>query len=1471
MFYAQASEWVPAGGEPSASPAASSGDMEVVYRFGYCTSVDCGNTPSGSPPSRVWLSGWQPARSFDYSMPLLPPGDPQPDGSHPRTVVMCAAHSYMKVVQLSEVCTTETISVVSPEPHGGPEACFQCLVQGAGGSTMSYLDTHQCALSALACTAASGATGAGPEQHLLDALVAVQSHLDGGSVHSGVVASSLEVIRAISDSTSSLAVVANAAVALRWASLNLVGTAAGDPEGLVAQANTVLSLMGSLQVTFEVLRAELLEGPNYMPTMDCGFTFNSKAVQETVARAVLSTLHPGAAPLAVGGSQMRQLLGLLDTTGVTGDMTFQLTDPSDATGEDPPQRHRRFLQASSPAPLPEVALPRNLATACNAAPLICPQPVMLKLSYIHDSTYLLMSLGRELWVTAAARYAGVPVQGLRADLVSGQMGVELVSMPNSSLAMLGSWATLQFPIDRQVTGATLSAGKLCARIDYSRMVPVITEQPTIVNGTIASCTVDSEGDYVVVQLSYGTMSDGSSGGKYTSLSRDGMLDIYDTAETPQSKYLFSRANMARFEVAVAVMVLLALALVAVMILRGVKTLHEDPFADETQPGSRKGKPPQRSVSRLRRQLGGSSGRWLTPTSSRRYLTVAYDEEDEDEAGITGSDHANISTGGVSTDSGADLPPRPLSLRNVMLMLSPVKQMQTLKRLSSPQSSTSGSAQANATGRPSTTDPGSDKGDEQLFMDELSSRLAPLGRPRLSTAGMLMPRSVSCESERQVMEGGQSRPEGSLSSVVSFVRSMTTQSRRNSSATKTLTQRLLDMDARGDRDQQGNTALHIAAGRGSLEAVQALLDSQEGFADVRHLDYQGRTPVHTAARAGHVEVLRVLLLRGLQLGATPARSRMLSESDAGNSDSDESQRALYARGPRSSRQLFSVNKRDSSGLTALHHAAQKGHAGVIAQLQEVAGDLLDVDCMDKSGSTALLLAVQGNHEAAVEQLLASNPAVDDADLMALHESVSGSERVSVSPLNCAMISGKFRMVRLLLQWLRQKEKAGLLPPQPDNSYNPFSDMGTDHSSDSDDELADFSSDDEIQWPAHPIPASAVSDGEPCDGTAPLLRDGAGLPGMEVEAPDQLNLPSDVPQSFENQVASKQGAGNRTSLFGTADMQPSHADPDGVEEIILDTTVHPAQSTGKSHCHFYPDSEQMCWDEHQGFWDSERQQAEAEGEAVMASAAPAQGMSKKAPAATGSASKAGKKASGKGPPPVKPAPTRSIKPPAGQLTAAKPSSSNAGTRKPGNSLSAETKKPKAAAATTAPSKKPASTATTGRRATAGSQSKPAGGMSKPAAAAKGSSAATAKGAKGASPAQAWGTKPAVRAPAKQPMRGDASTAAIESSASGAQTSASPRCSDGSDGLPSGMSHRAAAEAAVPRTASPARRLPTGSRPSTSHGPTPKARKHLASAANLYGVDLTQRPMSTSAAAQNGRQYDDAMSWGWGAPVMDRRASS
>ena len=65
----------------------------------------------------------------------------------------------------------------------------------------------------------------------------------------------------------------------------------------------------------------------------------------------------------------------------------------------------------------------------------------------------------------------------------------------------------------------------------------------------------------------------------------------------------------------------------------------------------------------------------------------------------------------------------------------------------------------------------------------------------------------------------------------------------------------------DVGNSGNCPIHIAATRGSLEELRALI---EGGADVNAVGEHGHTPLHEAVRQGHLEASRLLLVSGARL-------------------------------------------------------------------------------------------------------------------------------------------------------------------------------------------------------------------------------------------------------------------------------------------------------------------------------------------------------------------------------------------------------------------------------------------------------------------------------------------------------------------------------------------------------------------------------------------------------------------------------
>ncbi|MEZ0389043.1 MAG: ankyrin repeat domain-containing protein, partial [Verrucomicrobium sp.] len=157
---------------------------------------------------------------------------------------------------------------------------------------------------------------------------------------------------------------------------------------------------------------------------------------------------------------------------------------------------------------------------------------------------------------------------------------------------------------------------------------------------------------------------------------------------------------------------------------------------------------------------------------------------------------------------------------------------------------------------------------------------------------------------------------------------------NTTETKRL-QRLREMLARPEtnvnyQDSQGFTALSLAVGLGSPEAVALLL--QHPDVDVNLTNVNGDTPLH-----------------GAGYGKTGSRSQEVVE--------------LLVKG-----NGILINKKTQTGATPLYIAAQEGHTGMVEVLLRQKG--IEINVPDSAGATPLYVAAQNGHLEVVRLLLAN---------------------------------------------------------------------------------------------------------------------------------------------------------------------------------------------------------------------------------------------------------------------------------------------------------------------------------------------------------------------------------------------------------------------------------------------------------------------------------------------------------------------
>ncbi len=213
------------------------------------------------------------------------------------------------------------------------------------------------------------------------------------------------------------------------------------------------------------------------------------------------------------------------------------------------------------------------------------------------------------------------------------------------------------------------------------------------------------------------------------------------------------------------------------------------------------------------------------------------------------------------------------------------------------------------------------------------------------------------------------------------------------------------------------SLHFAAQKGMTDEVAAGIAAGQ---DVNARDQHGRVALELAANYEKGEVVGMLIGAGMAAGqdvnaclGRAGKTMLMCASEGGH---EESVRALIEKGA----SLEAVD--ESSGWTALHHAAKNGHGGVAEALLkggcnpdiqdkhgrvalelaanyqkgEVVGMLIGAGmaagqdlnaCLGRAGKTMLMCASEGGHEESVRALIekgASLEAVDENDVRtALH--------------------------------------------------------------------------------------------------------------------------------------------------------------------------------------------------------------------------------------------------------------------------------------------------------------------------------------------------------------------------------------------------------------------------------------------------------------------------------------------------------
>ncbi|RDW84057.1 uncharacterized protein DSM5745_04383 [Aspergillus mulundensis] len=188
------------------------------------------------------------------------------------------------------------------------------------------------------------------------------------------------------------------------------------------------------------------------------------------------------------------------------------------------------------------------------------------------------------------------------------------------------------------------------------------------------------------------------------------------------------------------------------------------------------------------------------------------------------------------------------------------------------------------------------------------------------------------------------------------------------------------------DNDGNSALHIAAEHGHLEAAKLLLSSR---ADPALPNFYGETPLILASLKGKVEIIQQLLKAGAKVSRADDDGDTALHCAAENGYQDIVV-SLLACGA-------DVSASNSKGWTPLHLAASEGYIEVvrplIRALIEAGGD---IDKVRHDGRTALQLAFYFEYRDIILLLLDKSASLDSLDLygMAPWEYASAEFRATI---------------------------------------------------------------------------------------------------------------------------------------------------------------------------------------------------------------------------------------------------------------------------------------------------------------------------------------------------------------------------------------------------------------------------------------------------------------------------------------------
>ncbi|XP_031133712.1 ankycorbin isoform X2 [Sander lucioperca] len=194
------------------------------------------------------------------------------------------------------------------------------------------------------------------------------------------------------------------------------------------------------------------------------------------------------------------------------------------------------------------------------------------------------------------------------------------------------------------------------------------------------------------------------------------------------------------------------------------------------------------------------------------------------------------------------------------------------------------------------------------------------------------------------------------------------------------------------DNEGKSALHVAAARGQTDCLSVILAHG---ADLSFTDTAGFNPLHLAAKNNHFECCKKLIQSKCPIDAVDSSGKAALHHAAASGNIQTIQLLCELKSP--------INLKDADGLTPLLLSAKHTHAEVCSTLLDCGAE---INTCDNSGRTALMLASESNAISVVEVLVQRGADLSAVDSQG-HDVVHYVKLLGNSEVKSALIAALHR--------------------------------------------------------------------------------------------------------------------------------------------------------------------------------------------------------------------------------------------------------------------------------------------------------------------------------------------------------------------------------------------------------------------------------------------------------------------------------